>query len=219
VVVTLDGPGGAGKSTVSRALAKELGFAFLDTGALYRAVALAASWAEVEVDDQETVAAWLPQVDIVAQAGPGRFAVLLEGREVEPFIRNEHISQLASRLSAQPAVRAKLMELQRAAGRAGDLVAEGRDMGTVVFPEAEAKFFLTAGQGERARRRWQELKQAGHEVDFDEVLADLQRRDQRDEEREISPLRPADDAEILDTSHLSFGQVVQHLYQQVTSLA
>eukprot|EP01022_Parablepharisma_sp_SALTPOND_P019989 TRINITY_DN3517_c0_g1_i2.p2 TRINITY_DN3517_c0_g1~~TRINITY_DN3517_c0_g1_i2.p2 ORF type:complete len:191 (-),score=62.57 TRINITY_DN3517_c0_g1_i2:354-926(-) len=141
--------------------------------------------------------------------------VLLDGRDVEPFIREEAISQLASLLSAQPAVRARLLELQRAAGQAGDLVAEGRDMGTVVFPQAEAKFFLTATPEARAHRRWLQLKDQGREADQGEVLAEPRRRDQRDESRALSPCVPAPDALEIDTTPYSREQVVELLVQQV----
>lgn len=218
MVVTVDGPAGAGKSSVSRELASRLGYAFLDTGALYRAVALAADRQGVDIADEAAVAAWLPGLDIASRPGDGKFQVLLDGGDVEPFIRNDRISQMASRLSAQGAVRAFLLELQRAAGRAGDLVAEGRDMGTVVFPDAEAKFFLTASEPERAHRRWLELRQAGQDVELEEVLEQLRRRDQRDAQREHSPLKPADDAQVVDTTPLSFEAVVELLFQRVKAL-
>lgn len=215
MVVTVDGPAGSGKSSASRLLAQELGFAFLDTGALYRAIALAAQWDDMQEQSEDKLAAWLRKVPLEAISQDGSFLVLLGGQDVEPYIRNETISQLASRLSALAPVREHLLGLQRAAGRAGDLVAEGRDMGTVVFPQAEAKFFLTAGEQERARRRWLELKQSGQQADMAEVLADLRQRDQRDSERSLSPLRPATDAVVLDTTPLSLAEVVDTLAQKV----
>ena len=215
MVVTVDGPAGSGKSSASRLLAQELGFAFLDTGALYRAIALAARRDGMLEAGEAELAAWLKQVPLEAKSQGGRFVVFLDGQDVEPFIRNEAISQLASRLSALAQVREHLLGLQRAAGRAGDLVAEGRDMGTVVFPGAEAKFFLTAGESERAHRRWLELTQSGQQVDMADVLADLRLRDQRDSQRSLSPLRPAEDAVVLDTTPLSLSEVVAALAQKV----
>ena len=215
MVVTVDGPAGSGKSSASRLLAQELGFAFLDTGALYRAIALAAQRDGMQQAGVAELAAWLKDVALEAKPQGGRFVVLLDGQDVERHIRNEAISQLASRLSALAPVREHLLGLQKAAGRAGDLVAEGRDMGTVVFPQAEAKFFLTAGEKERAHRRWLELTQSGQQVDMAEVLADLRLRDQRDCQRSLSPLRPAEDAVVLDTTPLSLSEVVAALARQV----
>lgn len=211
VVVTIDGPSGAGKSTASRRLAQALGYAFLDTGALYRGVALGASLASLEDASEEQVAAWLPSLELEAVPQGGRFLVLLAGRDVEPFIRNERMAAVASRLSALGAVRAHLLELQRRAGQAGDLVAEGRDMGSVVFPGAQAKFFLTASPEERARRRLLELlpKQPG--LTLEAVRADMAARDQKDAQRALSPLAPAPDAQVLDTSGLDLEQVVAAL--------
>lgn len=218
MVVTIDGPAGAGKSTVARALARELGFAYLDTGALYRAVALAASWDGVDPDDEPVVEAWLTRVELEVLLEGGRFVVRLQGREVEPFIRNEEIGQLASRLSALAPVRDFLLELQRSAARQGDLVAEGRDMGTVVFPRAEAKFFLTADDRERARRRWLELKDERPELTLDEVLQEMRRRDERDASRKLSPLQPAPGAEVVDTTGLSPEEVVKLLAEKVRKI-
>jgi cytidylate kinase len=216
MVVAIDGPSGAGKSTVSRRLAQELGFAFLDTGALYRAVALAASWDGQEEETSEAVIeAWLTRVDISARPQGGRFLVLLDGREVEPFIRNEKIGGIASRLSAMAPVRRFLLEVQRAAGRAGDLVAEGRDTGTVVFPDAECKFFLTASQEERVRRRYEELKPRDPGVTAREVAEEIARRDARDEGRAVAPLKPAPEAVIVDTTGRGPEEVLADLLAQV----
>ena len=215
MVVTVDGPSGAGKSTVSRRLAAALGFAFLDTGALYRGVALAAQWAGIPVADEPRVAAWLTRLDLTAQPRGGLFLVLLEGRDVEPFIRNEEVAGLASRLSAQAAVRAHLLGLQRQAGRAGDLVAEGRDMGSVVFPRAEAKFFLTASPRERARRRWRELSAQDPSLTLAEVEADLSERDRRDTRRSLSPLQKAADALLVDSTAMDLEEVIGTMLREV----
>ncbi len=215
MVVTVDGPAGAGKSSVSREVAARLGFAFLDTGALYRALALAAQRQGVDPDDQGAVAAWAPGVAVQVSLRDGDFVVLLDGADVEPFIRNEAISQLASRLSAIQPVRQRLLELQRAAGQAGDLVAEGRDMGTVVFPQAEAKFFLTATDQARAHRRWLQLREQGQKPDEAEVLAEMRRRDQRDAGRALSPCVPAPDTLVIDTTGYSRRQVVELLVGEV----
>ncbi|MFH1036165.1 MAG: (d)CMP kinase [Pseudomonadota bacterium] len=218
MVVTIDGPSGAGKSTVSKALAQSLGFAFLDTGALYRGVALAASQAGLDVDDEARVASWLAGLDLTALPRDGRFLVLLAGRDVEPLIRNERIAGLASRLSGQKAVRAHLLGLQRRAGAGGDLVAEGRDMGSVVFPQARAKFFLSASPTERALRRLLELKPAQPELTLEAVLADMASRDRRDAVRDLSPLAPAADALVVDTTELSQAQVIELLLEKVRGL-
>jgi CMP/dCMP kinase len=217
MVITVDGPSGAGKSSVSRRLAVGLGFAFLDTGALYRGVALGSHWAGVEGENEAVIAAWLTRLDLEARPTDGRFLVLLEGRDVEPFIRNEEMAALASRFSALAAVRAHLLTLQRRAGQAGDLVAEGRDMGTVVFPEAEVKFFLTAEPGERARRRWRELSPGRPELTLEEVEADMRARDERDSHRALAPMKPAAGAVVVDTTAMSEDQVLGLMLERARS--
>lgn len=208
MVVAIDGPAGAGKSTVTKALTRALGYQLLDTGALYRSVALEARRRGVAWDDEEGLAA-------VARDLAIRFAlegevnrVFLGDDEVTEAIRTPEISEGASVVSALGAVRAALLDLQRAIGREGGVVAEGRDVGTVVFPGAEVKFFLTASPAERARRRVAELRERGHEADFETVLAEIETRDQRDSNREVAPLRQAEDAVLVDSTGRSVAEVV-----------
>ena len=216
-IVAIDGPAGAGKSTASRQVAARLGFAMVDTGAIYRAVALAASRAGVALDDDARLGGLLPQVAIrfapPAAAGAGQ-RVLLGDEDVSTEIRTPPMSLGASKVSARPVVRAGLLDLQRrlalAEGNAG-AVLEGRDIGTVVFPDADAKFFLTASPEERARRRHAELQAKGDPSSYEEVLADQLRRDRDDSERAVAPLKPAADAVVVDTSGIPLAEVVERL--------
>jgi len=220
-IVAIDGPAGAGKSTASRAVAARLGFAMVDTGAIYRTVALAATRAGVALDDDARLGALLPGVAIrfapPATPGTGQ-RVLLGDEDVSVLIRTPPMSLGASKVSARPVVRAGLLDLQRrlalAPGNAG-AVLEGRDIGTVVFPDADAKFFLTASPEERARRRHAELQAKGDPSSFDEVLADQLRRDRDDSERAVAPLRPAADAVVVDTSGIPLDAVVDRLVRDV----
>jgi cytidylate kinase len=220
-IVAIDGPAGAGKSTASRAVAARLGFAMVDTGAIYRTVALAATRAGVALDDDARLGALLPGVAIrfAPPAAPGGGQrVLLGDEDVSVLIRTPPMSLGASKVSARPVVRAGLLDLQRrlalAPGNAG-AVLEGRDIGTVVFPDADAKFFLTASPEERARRRHAELQAKGDPSSFDEVLADQLRRDRDDSERAVAPLRPAADAVVVDTSGIPLDAVVDRLVRDV----
>jgi cytidylate kinase len=219
-IVAIDGPAGAGKSTASRAVAARLGFAMVDTGAIYRAVALAATRAGVALDDDAGLAALLPTVEIrFAPGAPGGGQrVLLGADDVSGEIRTPPMSLGASRVSARPVVRAGLLDLQRrlalAPGSAG-AVLEGRDIGTVVFPDADAKFFLTASPEERARRRHAELRGRGDPSTFEEVLADQLRRDRDDSERDLAPLRPAPDALVVETSGVALEAVIERLVGEV----
>lgn len=218
MVVTIDGPSGVGKSTVGRLLAEGLGIAFLDTGALYRTVALAAKWDNVAIKDEAVVEAWLTRIELTVRLEGSRFAVFLEDREVEPFIRNEQIGSLASQMSALESVRRFLLKTQRDVSSQGDLVTEGRDMGTVVFPGAEAKFFLTATNEERARRRLRDLLPSQPEMTLEEVLKDMRLRDKRDTNRKLSPLRPAQGALVVDTTELGQDEVVTVLMKHVRAI-
>jgi len=208
-IVAIDGPAGAGKSTVARELARRLGFTIVDTGAIYRAVALAAQRAGVAWDDDEALGTLLdgPQFQL-SFADDTR--VLLGGDDVTDAIRTPEISRGASIVSARPVVRKKLLGLQRELGRRAPrgAVLEGRDIGTVVFPDADVKFFLTASDEARAARRQSELKDKGVAIDVSEVLADQRRRDKDDSERAIAPLKPASDAIVVDTTAMDLGQVV-----------
>jgi len=221
-VVAIDGPAGAGKSTVTKRVAKALGYLIVDTGALYRTVALAVQRAGVSFDDDErvgTLAEGLVAREAVALVGDADGTrVLLDGEDVSGSIRTPILSQGASKVSAQPRVRAALLELQRAGGREGGVVLEGRDIGTVVFPDAEAKVFLTASVDERARRRFEELKASGVNVEYHGVRAEVVERDQRDSSRPIAPLRQAADALVLDSSTLSIDQVVARIVAHVKAV-
>jgi cytidylate kinase len=211
MIVTIDGPAGSGKSSAARELARRLGFEFLDTGAMYRAVSFALlrdGVAEADVDALET---WLPTLNLDAPPG----VVRLNGEDICGRIRTPEITALASRLAAVPAVRHFLVGLQRAISVGRNLVCEGRDQGTVVFPEAERKFFLVADSHERARRRQGELASRGIEVPYSEVLRAQDERDDRDAGRNLAPMRPADDAVILDSTHLTPDQVVERMEAEV----
>jgi CMP/dCMP kinase len=212
-VVTIDGPAGAGKSTVAKALARFLGYAFLDSGALYRAGAWAARQRGVAWSDGPALGALIQGLDIrfLGEAN----AIVVDGQDVSSEIRRPEISQGASQVSAFPEVRAGLLALQRRMGESGRVVAEGRDMGTVVFPGAGAKFFLVAPIEERAKRRTLELAEKGQPQDLQAVLAEMRERDQRDSTRSVAPLRRAEDAVEIDTGGLTPEQVVARMAEIV----
>jgi cytidylate kinase len=215
VVVTIDGPAGAGKSTVARRLARALGYRLLDTGAIYRAVALAAERAGVDWTDGPAVAQIARDLDIEFAFEGDVNHVTVAGEDVTAAIRTPEMSRGASTVSAHPAVRDALLDLQRRLGSGGGVVVEGRDTGTVVFPGAEAKFFLTASDQERAQRRQAELAAAGVEADFATTLRDMRERDQRDASRDVAPMRAADDAELVDTSGVGLDEVIAGLQAAV----
>lgn len=207
VIIAIDGPSGAGKSTLAKRLARELGFIYLDTGAIYRALALKLLRQGVDLADDAKMAQLVGSTAIDLRDNDGKLAVLLDGADVAGEIRTPEVSQMASKSSALKVVRARLLELQRVVGRRGSVVAEGRDIGTVVFPEAEVKVFLDASTRERARRRYEELRAAGRTVGFDETLSELAERDKRDSERDLAPLCQADDALRIDSSNLDADAV------------
>lgn len=220
--VAIDGPAGAGKSTVARKLAERLGYVLVDTGALYRAVALAAQRASVDWSDTEAVSRLARRLvgergivvargDLDPSVGGSGVRVTLDGDDVSLAIRAPEMSVGASRVSAIPAVRQALLAVQRQAGAEGGVVLEGRDIGTVVFPDAEVKFFLTASPEVRARRRWEELAARGASVSFDETLADVIERDRADTDRPVAPLRKADDAIEIDSSESSADEVIERM--------
>ncbi len=211
-VVALDGPAGAGKSTVARAVAEALGFVLVDTGALYRGIALAARESNVSWDDGDALGELARGLELsFNDAGSLCIAGVDRGGE----IRTPEVSQGASKVSAHPPVREALLGIQRALGADGGVVLEGRDIGTVVFPDAEAKIFLTASVEKRAERRMGDLKKRGIEADMESLLESIRERDHRDSTRAIAPLRPADDAEQVDTTTLSFDEVVTRVVEIV----
>jgi cytidylate kinase len=218
LVVAIDGPAGAGKSTAARMLAERLGYALLDTGAIYRTLALLARRRNIAWDDGPAVAALADGLDIRFSLAGGRNHVYVGGSDVTDEIRSPEISDGASRVSALSEVRAALLGLQRRLGAAGGVVVEGRDIGTVVFPAASAKFYLDASAEERARRRTAELRSGGRAVDEAAVLAEITARDARDMNRPVAPLRRADDAVAIDSSGLSPEEVVSRMADRVRSL-
>lgn len=218
-IVAIDGPAGSGKTTVSRLVAQQLGYVVLDTGALYRAIALATSRAGLAPDAAELgpfCEALVARSAIVLESLPdGDVRVLLDGEDVSSAIRTPEMSQRASEVSVVPGVRAALLELQRRIGGSGGVVVEGRDIGSVVFPDAEAKFFLTASVERRAERRFGELRGAPNAPNLSSVLDQVVQRDRRDSERAVSPLVRARDAALMDSTHLGIDQVVDRIVDAV----
>jgi CMP/dCMP kinase len=208
IVVTIDGPAGAGKSTVARHLARALGYRLLDTGALYRSIALAGRRRGVDWGDEAALAEIGRALEVRFELEGERNRVFVDDEEVTDAIRTPEISGGASQVSALPGVRDALLDLQRRLGARGGVVVEGRDTGTVVFPGAEAKFFLTADPAVRGRRRWDELRAAGAEVALDDTVKEMQERDERDSNRAVAPLRPADDAVGVDSSDKTLEEVI-----------
>ncbi len=215
IVVAIDGPAGAGKSTVAKRLTALLGYRLLDTGALYRSVALLARRRGISWDDEQALAEVAAGLDVEFRLEGMTNRVLVAGEDISAAIRTPEVSEGSSQVSALPMVRAALLGLQRRLAGHGGVVAEGRDVGTVVFPEAGAKFFLTASDEVRARRRQGELAAAGVEADLAATLTEMQRRDRRDSSRAVSPLLCAPDAVVLDSSALTIDEVVTRMLEVV----
>ena len=215
LVITIDGPSGAGKSTVSRLLAERLSYIYLDTGALYRALAYKVVKEGISSDDEGQLAELCARTKVSLEKRAGGIRVIIDGEGVTEKIRTEEIGLLASKVSGIPVVRKALFSLQREAGTEGGIVAEGRDMGTVVFPDADCKFYLDAKVAERARRRYDELVLKGTPADYGEVEKDLIARDRQDRERSISPLKVPEDAVIIDSSRMAIADVVAKMMEVV----
>ncbi len=205
--IAIDGPAGAGKSTLARSVAARLGYLYVDTGAIYRTIGYHASIHGIDPKDETAVMAALPEVQVELTYGSdGLQHMLLNGEDVTKEIRLPEISRYASEVSAHPGVRAYLLEMQRSLARTHDVVMDGRDIGTVVLPDAEVKVFLTASAQERARRRCRELEQRGTPQPYDQILREIQQRDWDDTHRAAAPLRQAEDAVLLDTTALDFQE-------------
>ena len=212
-IITIDGPSGTGKGTISRLLADELGWHMLDSGALYRLVALGASCHGYSLEDESKLADYARQLDVqfLTNSDSGEPLVMLEGRDVTDEIRTEQAGNNASKVAALPAVREALLERQRAFRQAPGLVADGRDMGTTIFPRADLKIFLTASAEIRAERRHKQLKEKGISVSLPALVKEIAERDERDSQRSVSPLKPAQDAVVIDTSDMGIEAVFKRV--------
>jgi cytidylate kinase len=217
ILITIDGPAGAGKTTVSRALAEAVGYNYVDTGALYRAVGLAAHREGVLSDDDDGLDRVCQGLSLIFQRAEGGTRLLLNGEDVTGLIRSPEMSMMASAVSARPVVREFLLSVQKELGRRKEAVFEGRDMGTVVFPDAEVKFFLDASPRVRAERRYREIASTAS-VTLEEVESDIIRRDKNDSTRAIAPLKPAQDAVIIDSSDVSVEEVVDRMIAHIVSV-
>jgi cytidylate kinase len=209
LIVTIDGPAGSGKSTVSKALAKRLSYLYLDTGALYRAVAYLIGREGVSGNDEQALDGLLKSTDIRLQKAGDVLQVYVNGEDVAGHLRTEEIGLGASKISALPLIREMLLPIQRKVGASGGIVAEGRDMGTVVFPDADVKFFLDASESERIKRRFVELSNRGDGIPYGDIARDMRHRDLQDRERTVAPLRPHEDAVVIDTSRMTIAEVVE----------
>ena len=211
-VLTIDGPSGSGKGTISRHVAERLGWHYLDSGALYRAVGLAAAWEGLDLSDPEAVAHCAARTEIRFDTrGAGEPHVIVNGKDATRQLRTETAGAAASAIAAHPPVRAALVDLQHGFRRAPGLVADGRDMGTVIFPDAPYKVFLTASAGERAQRRYKQLKEKGVSVTLAGLLNEIAARDERDAGRAVAPLKPADDAVIVDSTGTPISEVIERV--------
>ncbi len=213
--IAIDGPAGAGKSTIARRIASQLGWLYVDTGALYRAVGLSGLRRGVDTASREAILPLLPQIKVELCYRDGEQRVLLDGEDVSEAIRENPASMAASNVSAMQEVRDYLFDLQQQIAREHNVVMDGRDIGTVVLPQAQVKIFLTAAPEERARRRQRQLAEKGIQVDFDQLLEEVKQRDWQDSHRDAAPLRQAEDAILCDTTHLDLDQSVDQILQIV----
>ncbi|MCD1126792.1 (d)CMP kinase [Jinshanibacter sp. LJY008] len=217
-VITVDGPSGVGKGTLCQALAEKLGWHLLDSGAIYRVLALAALHHEVDLASEEALVPLAIHLDVRFISQQNQLQVILEGETVTNEIRNETVGNAASQVAAFPRVREALLRRQRAFREAPGLIADGRDMGTIVFPDAPVKIFLDASAEERARRRMLQLQEKGQCVKFERLLSEIQERDYRDRNRAVAPLVPAADALMMDSTHMSVDEVIDHALAYVQSV-
>lgn len=216
VSVAIDGPAGAGKSTLARRLAADFGYIYVDTGAMFRTIGLYALRAGKDPKDNEAVNALLPNITLEFAFIEGEQHIYLNGEDVSAAIRTEEVGMAASAVGANPAVRAFLLEMQRDMARTQNILMDGRDIGTVVLPNATVKIFLTASPEARATRRWKEYQQKGIDTPYEDVLADVKQRDYQDTHRAAAPLKQADDAALLDTSELNFEQSFEAMKKMIT---
>lgn len=215
--IAIDGPAGAGKSTIAKRLAKELGYIYVDTGAMYRAMAYYFLKNQISAEDENRIAAACEHVDITIRYQDGEQQVILNGENVNGVIRNEEVGNMASSTSVYPVVRKKLVELQQQLAVKENVIMDGRDIGTVVLPNADVKIYLTASSKVRAKRRYDELTAKGEACDLDQIEQDIIDRDYRDMNRETSPLKQADDAVLLDSSNLDIDGVVEKMKEIIKS--
>lgn len=206
--VAIDGPAGAGKSTIAKAVAKKKNLIYVDTGAMYRAVALFILRQGTDITDAQAIADVCVKADITIKYEDGVQVVLLNGENVNAYLRTEEVGNVASKTSANPSVRAHLLNLQKNLAANNDCIMDGRDIGTVVLPNAQLKVFLTAGSDVRAKRRFDELTSKGETPDYDKIKADIEQRDYQDSHREIAPLKQADDAVLVDSSYMTIDEVI-----------
>lgn len=211
--IAIDGPAGAGKSTIAKRIARRLGYIYVDTGAMYRAMAYYLIQNQVDAADKEAIAAACQHADISICYQDGEQVVLLNGENVNAYLRTESVGNMASVSSVVPEVRKKLVELQQKLARETDVVMDGRDIGTVVLPDADVKVYLTASVETRAKRRFLELQEKGEPADLAKIAADIEDRDYRDMHRDISPLRQAEDATLVDSSNMTIEQVVERILE------
>lgn len=212
-VITIDGPGGAGKGTLCKAMAEALGWHLLDSGAIYRVLALAALHHHVDVESEEALVPLAAHLDVRFISTDGNLEVVLEGEDVSSEIRTQEVANAASKVAAFPRVREALLRRQRAFRELPGLIADGRDMGTVVFPDAPVKIFLDTSADERAHRRMRQLQEKGFDVNFERLLSEIKERDDRDRNRAVAPLVPAADALVLDSTELNIEQVIEKALQ------
>ncbi|MCR4814585.1 MAG: (d)CMP kinase [Lachnospiraceae bacterium] len=213
--VAIDGPAGAGKSTIAKLLARELNFIYVDTGAMYRAIALHLLRKGVKIEDRDRFAAECRDADVTIRYEDGVQQVILNGENVSGLIRTEEVGNMASASSVDGEVRAKLLDLQRNLAKENDVVMDGRDIGTNILPNADAKFYLTASVEERANRRFKELTEKGVACDLETIKADIRERDERDMNREIAPLKQAEDAVLVDSSDMGIEEVLECMLQTI----
>jgi cytidylate kinase len=218
MVIAIDGPSGAGKSTVARLLAQRLGYIYIDTGAMYRSIGWKAKQEGIDPADESKLADLCERTEVTIKSDNADLRFFVDSRDVTGEIRTPEMGMMASAVSKSRAVRSRLLTLQRNLGRSGNVVMDGRDIGTVVFPDADVKFFLEASAEERGRRRYLELKQKGMDVDLDVITREIRERDQQDSGRAIAPLKKADDALLIDSSSMSIEQVLDRMLAEIAKV-